>query len=121
MSPSIRCFPTTTALASFLLVLGCVHSVSGQTGRQPAKPSVPCVAVDRFFVDEVWAKVGERTCLKCHRVNGDAAESRFLLQDPPHDRTARSDALRHNRRRLSVLHWPGIVGRLGCFEGHWRA
>ena len=34
-----------------------------------------------FFVDEVWAKVGERTCLKCHNTEGDASESKFLIQD----------------------------------------
>ncbi len=41
-----------------------------------------CVAVDNDFVDEVWTKVGERTCLKCHNVDGDASDSRFLLRDP---------------------------------------
>ena len=34
-----------------------------------------------FFIDEVWAKVGERTCLKCHNPQGDASESKFLIQD----------------------------------------
>jgi len=43
--------------------------------RMPA-----CLAVDRFFADQVWAKVGERDCLKCHNAEGDAAESEFLLR-----------------------------------------
>ena len=38
-----------------------------------------------FFVDEVWAKVGERTCLKCHNTGGDASESKFLMQDTSRD------------------------------------
>ncbi len=40
---------------------------------EKASPLGPeCLAVDRFFADEVWAKVGERTCLKCHNAKGDA-------------------------------------------------
>ena len=38
-----------------------------------------CSAQDRFFEDEVWAKVGERTCLRCHHAKGDAADSGFVL------------------------------------------
>jgi hypothetical protein len=53
--------------------------------------------VDRFFADDVWAKVGERTCLKCHNAKGDASESKFLLQDVARDRTTRDAAMRHNR------------------------
>ena len=36
---------------------------------------------DTYFADEVWAKVGERTCLNCHSAGGDAEESKFLLRD----------------------------------------
>jgi hypothetical protein len=39
-----------------------------------------CAAADRFFEDEVWPKVGERTCLKCHQVDGDASESKLVLR-----------------------------------------
>ena len=38
-----------------------------------------CTAGDVFFAEEVWAKVGERTCLKCHNADGDASDSRFQL------------------------------------------
>src|SRR5579862_5093192 len=31
-------------------------------------------SLDSFFEDEVWAKVGERTCLNCHCAGGDAEE-----------------------------------------------
>lgn len=38
-------------------------------------------AVDAYFRDEVWGKVGERTCLNCHSPGGDAEESKFRLRD----------------------------------------
>ena len=47
-----------------------------------------CTGVDSFFAEEVWGKVGERTCLKCHNAKGDAAESEFLLQETLQDPTA---------------------------------
>ncbi len=37
--------------------------------------------VDAFFAEEVWAKVGERTCLNCHSAGGDAEESKFILRN----------------------------------------
>jgi hypothetical protein len=39
------------------------------------------VKSDSFFEEEVWAKVGERTCLNCHSSGGDAEDSKFLLKD----------------------------------------
>ena len=36
---------------------------------------------DGFFVDEVWAKVGELSCLKCHNNTGEAEDSRFILRE----------------------------------------
>ncbi len=47
------------------------------TGASKPTPKAP----GAFFIDEVWAKVGERTCLKCHNPQGDASESKFLIQD----------------------------------------
>ena len=35
---------------------------------------------DGYFVDEVWAKVGELSCLKCHNNAGEAEDSRFILR-----------------------------------------
>ncbi len=67
-----------------------VHAAAEHRGPE-------CVQTDRFFADEVWAKVGERTCLKCHNAKGDASESDFLLQDTARDRKTRDAALRHNR------------------------
>ena len=36
---------------------------------------------DHYFVNEVWAKVGELSCQKCHNASGEAEDSRFILQE----------------------------------------
>ena len=36
---------------------------------------------DHYFVDEVWGKVGEFSCLKCHNSSGEAEDSRFILRE----------------------------------------
>jgi hypothetical protein len=36
---------------------------------------------DGYFVDEVWGKVGELSCLKCHNSSGEAEDSRFILRE----------------------------------------
>ena len=51
---------------------------------------LPLMGVDRdkatplelspFFIDEVWGKVGELSCLKCHNSSGEAKESGFIPQ-----------------------------------------
>ncbi len=72
--------------------------VVGARGEEKKAASAP--AVDPFFVNEVWAKVGAQHCLKCHKPDGEADElnSKFILQDP--DKSvgdAKVEALRHNR------------------------
>ncbi len=37
---------------------------------------------DSFFVQDVWARVLEKSCLRCHNDKGEASSSRFLLQRP---------------------------------------
>ncbi len=52
---------------------------------------------DSFFTDEVWAKVGAQSCLKCHKLGGDAEESKFVLRDPRRSQgEAQAEAMRHN-------------------------
>jgi len=34
---------------------------------------------DDFFINEVWGKVGELSCLKCHNSSGEAKDSGFVL------------------------------------------
>ena len=36
---------------------------------------------DKFFSKELWPKVGRSECVKCHKVGGDADDTRFVLQD----------------------------------------
>lgn len=61
---------------------------------EPAK--VP--AVDGFFVNEVWPKVGARTCLECHKPDGDAEDSDFVLIDPAKPQGRSDDeVVRQNR------------------------
>src|SRR6056297_85817 len=58
--------------------------------------SLPCSRIDPFFADEVWVKVGEMTCLKCHQSTGDASESEFILR-PTTDRRIRLKRLGQNQ------------------------
>ena len=53
--------------------------------------------LDSFFTDEVWPKVGAQSCLECHKLGGDAEDSRFVLIDPSRSQgPARAEALRQN-------------------------
>jgi hypothetical protein len=69
-------------------VFGLIFVADTITARPPSvqqnsAQSIPgCLLEDRFFEDEVWAKVGERTCLRCHNEKGEAAESAFRLLKP---------------------------------------
>lgn len=66
--------------------------------------------VDAFFLDEVWAKLGERTCLKCHTAQGDAAESQFVLRDPSRDQRKRQETQKHNRDRFQQMATAQVKG-----------
>lgn len=66
-------------LGSLFIAVSVGRNVYGQTEVNPASASPTCTLQDRFFENEVWAKVGERTCLRCHNENGDAADSGFIL------------------------------------------
>lgn len=77
----------------------------GLTQRAPAEKTAAyagpvCAApVDPQFANEVWPKVGARSCLECHKAGGDAEDSRFVLLDPAltPGGEARDQAMRHNR------------------------
>ncbi len=53
-----------------------------QTAHADAHRGPRQVAIERYFRDELWAKVVESTCLNCHTANGDANDSGLILQDP---------------------------------------
>lgn len=72
---------------------------------KPSPPRMGCAAVlDTSFEEGVWAKIGVRKCLTCHRQGGDAERSKFLLIDPrKSEGTARDDAMRHNRAAFTRM------------------
>ncbi len=82
-----------------LLVTLIAPSAPAEAEELPGSRERPCAqAVDRFFSDEVWAKVGAQKCLTCHKAGGDAEESQFVLRDPERSQgSGKADALRHNR------------------------
>lgn len=101
------------SLIILILALACAIAPGSEkvatTPRAAVGPA--CAApVDPFFANEVWPKVGAKTCLECHKAGGDAEDSDFILLDPalaPSDgKTAASAtgadaaadrAMRHNR------------------------
>ena len=76
--------------------------LKGEIQPSPALPAT-CSLEDRFFADEVWAKVGERACLRCHSAKGDAAESGFLLSPRPADRGQDQTWLQDNCRAFQKM------------------
>ncbi len=72
-------------------------------GAKDVHPGPECFAEEAdFFVDEVWTKVGARTCLKCHKAGGDAEDSDFILRDPSRHTDA-GDPMPHNRRAFTKI------------------
>lgn len=67
-------------------------------------PTGCAAAVDNFFVDEVWAKVGSQKCLTCHKKGGDGADCKFVLIDPKKvDGAAKDTALRQNATAFAAM------------------
>jgi hypothetical protein len=88
------------------LAAGLGFTAAARGDDKPTAPAqVGCAAaVDNFFEDEVWAKVGVAKCLTCHRKGGDGEDSKFLLQDPRKvDGAARDAAMRHNRAAFAKM------------------
>lgn len=87
MSTFVPRFPV-SLLLSPLLALALLQAAHA------ADPVPLSHGADDYFADEVWTKVGARTCLECHKVGGDADDSKFILQDPSREPAT---ALQHNR------------------------
>ncbi len=51
-------------VVGFALLVPMCQAVRAEDARHRAPQ---CLAVDNYFAEEVWAKVGERSCLNCHR------------------------------------------------------
>jgi hypothetical protein len=61
--------------------IGSSSTVIAQTADVEAGPAPACCSMDRFFEREIWAKVAERKCLKCHNSTGDAADTKLVLNN----------------------------------------
>jgi hypothetical protein len=74
--------------SSFAFLLAAAGSLCAAEEKTPAPSGhrgPACVGIDPYFLNEVWAKVGAQSCLKCHKAGGDAEDSKFILQDPTRD------------------------------------
>ena len=82
---------------SLLSLLAIGSDVFGQDKKSGEGP--PCARpVDDYFAKEVWTKVGATLCVQCHKVGGDAEESKLILKDPRKVQGhAKDDAMLHNR------------------------
>jgi hypothetical protein len=91
-------------IAPLLAALGVARAeIAGPEGStETIHRGTPCLVLDNYFSDEVWPKVGARSCLKCHHEGGDAEESKFILRDPAKQQDA-ADALRHNRAAFEQM------------------
>lgn len=98
MSPTLH----TLILA---LTIGLTLPALVRGDEKSPRPPVGCAAaVDNYFENEVWAKVGVRKCLVCHRKGGDAEDSKFVLIDPRKIQgKARDEAMRHNRAAFARM------------------
>lgn len=85
--------------AWFLLAaMGAFHAETRAAEPAPYNGPACIAAVDKFFVEELWAKVGSQTCLTCHKSGGDAEDTEFVLRDPQRSQGPEQEAaLRHNR------------------------
>ncbi len=91
------------ALATVLLF------TTGLKAQEPAPCQQPgCTpSTERFFVQEVWTKIGSQKCLTCHQAGGDAEKSGLVLQDPRKSQGAAQDqVLRHNLQAFARVALP---------------
>ncbi len=89
--------PMSSLLVLLLLLFSGVADPARADEPSPC-PALDHAWLDKFFADEVWAKVGGAECLKCHKPAGEAADTRFVLHDLSRVPEAkRAATLRHNR------------------------
>lgn len=60
------------------------------------------------FEQEVWAKVIERSCLRCHHEGGDARDSRLLLNRPAHFAVSFADTPEESGRVPESRDWMAL-------------
>src|SRR5438128_2275763 len=79
--------------------VGLLNAVRGDDAR----PAGCAAAMDNYFEDEVWARVGAQKCLTCHRKGGDAEDTKFVLIDPRKSATAHDEVMRQNRAAFARM------------------
>jgi hypothetical protein len=97
---------TAQILSAVFCLIFVVDTITAQqtSDQQNSAQSIPgCLMQDRFFEDEVWAKVGERTCLRCHNEKGEAAESAFRLLKPDLSASTESTWLAQNKTAFETM------------------
>ncbi len=93
------CRTVAVILAASLALPVAIHGEEKKANGGTGAP-----AIDEFFVNEVWGKVGAQSCLKCHKPDGDAGDSKFILKDPERSTgAAKIEALRHNRSAFAQM------------------
>jgi hypothetical protein len=75
---------------------------AGEKTKEAAYSGSACVAPDNYFLDQVWTKVAAHDCLKCHKIGGDAEDTKLVLEDPAREREP-GEALRHNRSAFETV------------------
>jgi hypothetical protein len=94
-------FPVPIALLS--LCLAAITTVA-QAAEKPYTGPACTAPMDEYFTNEVWLKVGLKTCIECHKAGGDAEDSDFILLDPSKlPPTAQDQTLRHNRNQFAQM------------------
>ncbi|MBA2662566.1 MAG: DUF1588 domain-containing protein [Bradymonadaceae bacterium] len=71
----------------------------GATSPDALGPIDDCPPLERFFENEVWAKVAEPTCVNCHIAAGPAANTALVLRT----RVLDPDYLAHNQAAFEAL------------------
>lgn len=73
-------------ISRYFLITFYIVVVLGAADPSFASDPVTCPnndneALTNFFAKELWPKVGRSECIKCHKIGGDAEDTRFVLQD----------------------------------------
>ena len=87
---------------TWLFLLLCILSMPAVAGAQ--YPAAHDRNLDDYFVKEVWSKVGGVLCIQCHKIGGDAENSKLILLDPKKAQGhAQEESLRKNREAFARL------------------
>ena len=97
--------PLSSRTLVLVLMAGIGSAVAVRGDDKKPYTGAACAAEpDAHFRDEVWAKVGARKCLTCHKPGGDAEDSKLVLKDPGRAAgTAQDEAMRHNRAAFARM------------------